>query len=209
MIDPVMSEWNIQSRAYACQSCETAFADKQPFHTLLVEEKQEYRRLDICPACWAAQYRDGANNRKGFISQWHGIFQAPPLAPPDPILKESAESLLRKLIETGDPKYGPVCYILAVMLERKRVLKVKDQIQREGGRIFIYEHSKTGDLFTITDPNLQLNQLEEVQRDTANLLARGLNPAPAEPAPVSVPEPSASPEDAPTPVENVGANSAG
>jgi hypothetical protein len=204
-----MSEWNIQSRAYACQACEKAFADKQPFHTLLFEEKQQYHRLDICAACWAGQYRDGANDRKGFISQWQGIFQAPPPAPPEAILKESAESLLRKLIETNDPKHGPVCYILAAMLERKRVLKVKEQIQREGGRVFIYEHAKTGDIFTIADPNLQMNQLEEVQRDTANLLAHGLNPPPAEPAAVSAPESPAVQEAAPPPIESVSANSAG
>jgi hypothetical protein len=204
-----MSEWNIQSRAYACQACEKAFTDKHPFHTLLFEEKQEYQRLDICPECWAAQYRDGANDRKGFISQWQGIFQAPPAAPPDPILKESAESLLRKLIEANDPKYAPVCYILAVMLERKRVFKTREQIQRDGGRVFIYEHGKTGDIFTIADPNLQLNQLEEVQRDTANLLAHGLNPPAAEPASPAAPETPAGQESAPSPVESLSANSAG
>jgi hypothetical protein len=204
-----MNEWNIQSRAYACQACEKEFVDKEPFHTLLFEEKQQYQRLDICPACWAAQYRDGAHDRKGFISQWQGIFQAPPAAPPDPILKESAESLLRKLIETNDPRHGPVCYILAAMLERKRVLKVKDQIQRQGGRVFIYEHSKTGDIFTIADPNLQLNQLEEVQRDTANLLAHGLNPPPAEPVSGSGAESPADQEAALPPIESAGVNSAG
>jgi hypothetical protein len=95
------------------------------------------------------------------------------------------------------------------MLERKRVLKVKEQIQREGGRVFIYEHAKTGDIFTIADPNLQMNQLEEVQRDTANLLAHGLNPPPAEPAAVSAPESPAVQEAAPPPIESVSANSAG
>jgi hypothetical protein len=205
----LINEWNIQSRAFACQSCEKAFVDKQPFHTLLFEEKQQYLRLDICPECWEGQYRDGANDRKGFISQWQGIFQAPPAAPPDAILKESAESLLRKLIETNDPKHGPVCYILAVMLERKRVFKVKDQIQGEGGRVFIYELAKTGDVFTIADPNLQLNQLEEVQRNTANLLAHGLNPPVAEAPPVPAPEAVMVQDAVPAPIESVGANSAG
>jgi hypothetical protein len=191
-----MNEWNIQSRAHACQACEKPFADKQPFHTLLFEEKQQYVRLDICDECWASQYREGANDRKGFISQWQGVYQAPPAAPPEAILKESAESLLRKLIEANDPKHGPVCYILAVMLERKRILKVKEQVQREGCRVFIYEHAKTGDIFTIADPNLQLNQLEEVQRDTANLLAHGLNPPVPEPEPpVAVETASANPAE--------------
>jgi hypothetical protein len=191
-----MNEWNIQSRARACQACAKAFADKQLFHTLLFEEKQQYERLDICADCWQTQYREGASDRKGFVSQWQGVFQTPPAAPEDPIQKESAESLLRKLIEANDPKHGPVCYILAVMLERKRILKVKEQIQGEKGRVFIYEHAGTGDVFTIADPNLQLGQLEEVQHDTAQLLAHGLNPPPAEPAL----------EPAPAPVESLGAN---
>jgi hypothetical protein len=188
-----MNEWNIQSRARACQACAKPFADKQPFHTLLFEEKQQYQRLDICAACWESQYREGASERKGFISQWYGLFQAPPLAPEEPIQKASAESLLRELLQTNDPQHGPVCYILAVMLERKRVLKVKEQLHRPEGRVFIYEHPPSGDLFTIIDPNLRLDQLEEVQRNTANLLAHGLNPpplplasAPAEPAAVAV-----------------------
>jgi hypothetical protein len=179
----MMNEWNIQSRARACQACEKNFADKQSYHTLLFEEKQQYHRLDICPACWESQYREGASERKGFISQWQGVYHAPPSAPPDAIQKESAESLLRKLIQANDPRHGPVCYILAVMLERKRILKVKEQIQGEGGRVFIYEQPGTGDVFTIADPNLQLTQLEEVQRATADLLAHGLNPPTAAPAP--------------------------
>jgi hypothetical protein len=68
-------------------------------------------------------------------------------------------------------------FILAVMLERKRVFKVKEQIVRDGKRVFIYEQPKTGDVFTIADPDLRLDQLEQVQRDVAALLEHGLNPS--------------------------------
>ena len=76
-------------------------------------------------------------------------------------------------------------FILAVMLERKRLLKVQEQILREGRRIFVYEHSKTGDLFTIPDPALQLDQLDQVQAQVAQLMEHGLEGAPA-PPPVPV-----------------------
>jgi hypothetical protein len=77
------------------------------------------------------------------------------------------------------------------MLERKRILKVKDQFQRDGQRLFVYEHPKTGDIFTIADPDLHLNQLEAVQRDVAQLLEHGLNPpAPAGEVPTLVVEPA-------------------
>ena len=183
-----MNDWNIQSRAHACEACGKTFADQEAYHTLLSEEKADLRRLDICAACWEKQFSEGARDRKGFISYWQGLYEAPPPVV-DPIHKDTAETLLRKLIEQNDPRYAPAGYILAVMLERKRVLKVKEQIVRDGKRVFIYEQPKTGDVFTIADPDLRLDQLEAVQRDVAQLLEHGLNPpAPTGEAPTPQPE---------------------
>ena len=170
-----MNDWNIQSRAHACEACGKPFADQEAYHTLLSEEKAGLRRTDICAGCWQNQFSEGARDRRGFISYWQGIYEAPPPVV-DPIHKDTAETLLRKLIEQNDPRYAPAGYILAVMLERKRVLKVKEQIVRDGKRTFIYEQPKTGDVFTIADPDLRLDQLEEVQRAVAALLEHGLNP---------------------------------
>ena len=195
-----MNEWNIQSRAHACQACERHFSDQQHYHTLLCDLKNEIQRLDICEPCWAAKHSGNARDHKGFISHWQGVYEAPPARPPEAIQRENAESVLRKLMELNDPKYAAASYILAVMLERKRLLKIKEQFRREGRRIFVYEQPGTGDIFTIPDPDLQLNQLEAVQRDVAALLEHGLNPpapaadAPPGPAPDAAAEiPSAAP----------------
>jgi hypothetical protein len=180
-----MNEWNIQSRASACEACARPFADRQPYHTLLLEVPPELRRSDLCDPCWQKQFAVAARGRAGFISHWQGIYDVPP-QPVDPIHRETAETLLRKLIEQNDPRHAPAMFILAVMLERKRVFKVKEQIVRDGKRIFIYEQPRTGDVFTIADPHLRLDQLEQVQRDVAALLEHGLNPpAPADDNPAS------------------------
>jgi hypothetical protein len=170
-----MIDWNIQSRAHACQACHKHFTDQESFHTLLFDQKHSYERLDVCEACWTAQYGQGATDRKGFLSYWQGTYTAPPAAPADPIQKETAETLLRKLIELADPTHAGALFILAVMLERKRIFKVKAQLNDGGRRAFVYEHAQSGDLFTIPDPHLQLDQLEEVQRDVAHLLEHGLS----------------------------------
>src|SRR5688572_6377719 len=178
-------EWNIQSRAHACQACKKHFADKEAFHTMLFDEKAGYERFDVCQDCWNSQYSQGATDRKGFVSYWQSIYTVPPAAPPEAIQKETAETLLRRLVEENDPKYGPALYILSAMLERKRILKVKTQLSRDGQRIFVYEHGKTGDLFQIQDPNLQLHQLESVQHEVLHLLQHGLggsNPEPDQPS---------------------------
>ena len=192
-----MNDWNIQSRAHACEACGKPFADREVYHTLLSEERTELRRSDICSGCWQQQFSEGARERKGFISYWQGVYEAPP-PPTDAIQKETAETLLRKLVEQNDPRYVPAGYILAVMLERKRVLKVKEQVLRNGKRTFIYEQPKTGDVFTITDPGLRLDQLEEVQRDVAALLEHGLNPAPASATTTTDPNAVATASDSPS-----------
>ena len=192
-----MNEWNIQSRAHACEACTQPFADQQPYHTLLLDETPDLRRSDICEPCWQKQSAKAARSRTGFISHWQGIFEVPPPVV-DAIQKETAETVLRKLIEQNDPRYAPAAYILAVMLERKRILKVKEQIVRDGKRVFVYEQPKTGDIFTIADPGLHLNQLEEVQRDVAMLLEGGLNPgAPETPAAETATAPQSVEEAAP------------
>lgn len=187
-----MNEWNIQGRARVCGACAQPFADGQLYHTLLYEERPGLRRLDVCESCWQRQFSQGARERKGFVSYWQGVYQSPP-PKTEVIARETAETLLRKIIARNEPRYGPAAYILAAMLERKRVLKVREQLQREGRRVFVYEHPASGDVFTITDPNLQLHQLDSVQRDVAHLLEHGLpegvgaNPEEAGQAPDSPP----------------------
>ena len=188
-----MNDWNIQSRAHGCESCAQPFTDKQPYHTVLIEEHSELRRTDICEPCWQKNFSATAPQQKNFISHWQGVYLAPPAAPVDAIQKENAETLLRKLIELNDPRHIPAGYILAVMLERKRILKVKEQLQRDGHRVFVYEQPKTGDIFTIVDPALRLDQLEQVQHDVATLLEHGFNPPPLAAADESAPAPQAEP----------------
>lgn len=191
-----MNDWNIQSRSHHCQACGNPFVDKEKYHTVLTDEKSDYLRLDVCVKCWQAQYDEGAKERKGFISYWQGVYEAPPPAPPEAIRRDDAESLLRKLIEENDVTFMAAAYILAVMLERKRQLKIKEQFQRDGRRVFIYEQPKTGDLFTIADPDLQLDQLDTVQHQVAQLLEHGLRPAAEVEAAATAPSPPGAPDRA-------------
>jgi hypothetical protein len=170
-----MTDWNIHARAHACQACGQPFVDQTAYYTLLFQQRHHLERLDVCENCWSSQYSQGATDRKGFISFWQGVFTVPPPPAPEPIQRENAEGLLRRLCADGRQEYTAVRYILAVMLERKRVLKIKAQNQQEDQRVFIYEHARNGDLFTIVDPGLQLSQLEAVQHQVTHLLEHGLD----------------------------------
>jgi hypothetical protein len=161
-----MTEWDIQSRSDVCTACQSPFADKSSYHTLLAFDAEGYRRRDLCDACIT-----GAS-RERVISYWQGEYRQPAPPPPEPIQKETAETLLKKLVEAADPAQAGAAYILAVMLERKRILKHRDTVRDENGtELLVYEHGRTGESLTIPDPHLQLDQLEEVQRQVAGLLS--------------------------------------
>lgn len=195
-----MIEWNIQSRGHVCAITGRSFADQESYYTVLLEQRHGFERMDLCAEAWKAE-GEGVLARPNLVSHWRGTYEAPPAVAPEAIAKDDAESLLRKMLERGDPRFGSACYILAVMLERKRILKVKTQAREGGRRIFVYEHGRSGDLFTIRDPDLQLDQLEDVQRQVADLLEHGLDGAPTDTAAGSdaaVAEPTEEPFNAPS-----------
>ena len=180
-----MQDWNIQSRAHECHECGQAFVDRQSYRTLLLHDDAGLNRLDLCGSCWEERFRDSFKQRAGFLSCWQGTYEAPPPPNPEAIRKDTAEDLLRKLVERNDTSLLDASYILAVMLERKRIIKVKDEFRDDSGRrIQVYEHPKTGDVFTIPDPGLRLDQLEAVQSRVADLMEHGL-PGDADAAPDS------------------------
>ena len=183
-----MIDGNIQARGHQCHECEQPLAGGADCHTVLAHEHHEYSRRDLCDACW--EKGAGLADHKGFISHWQGTYEVPPPEPPEAIQKATAEGLLRKLLETGDRRWREASYILAVMLERKRILKVREEIREGEGRVFVYEQPKTGDIFTIPDPALKMEELEQVQTEVAALLEHGLPvegqawpPVPPEPEP--------------------------
>jgi hypothetical protein len=177
-----MTEWDIQSRADACTACQRPFADKEAYHTLLNMGASGYTRRDLCATCFASAGRDGV------ISYWQGEYKLPPPPAPEAIQKETAETLLRKLVESTDPSHASARYILAVMLERKRILKHRDTVHEDGAaELLVYEHARTGESFTIPDPKLRLDQLAQVQEEVSALLHPSAESAKAEP--VNGPDP--------------------
>ena len=118
-------------------------------------------------------------DKMGMISYWQGNYEVPAPPPPDPLPKEDAESILRKMMERNDPAELEAKFILAVMLERKRLLKHR-QTQTESGKVLVYEHVKTGETFVIKDPQLRLDQLQDVQKRVALMFTSTARPEVAE-----------------------------
>ena len=161
-------EWNIRSRGHVCSVCQQPLVDKTPMVSVLKDTPGGYERLDCHPECWKAHERDWEP-----FSQWDGVYLAPVKeVRAEPLKKEDAGELLRELVTLDDPTMKNVVYVLAVMLERSKILVERDQKELEDGTIRrVYEDRKNGDTFVILDPRIRMENLAEVQAQVVALLS--------------------------------------
>jgi hypothetical protein len=164
-MNPLTNEWTIKHRANCCAVTQRPFNPGESFYTLLFRDADGFRREDLSEDA----FRSRNENIQPF-SFWRTRFEPPPPPAPEPVAKEDAEALLRRLLGEENPAHARASYVLALMLERKRVLKQVKSESGEEGRVLIYEHAKTGDAFIVTDPQLRLDELETVQREVGDLL---------------------------------------
>ena len=160
------SQWNIQRRANRCSATSAPFVDGEIFHTLLFREKEGLRREDLCEEAWQQRQPELVP-----FCYWKSKFEKPAEAAPETMPREGVESLLRRLSLEDEPQTLNVRYILALMLERKRILKSIEEKPSDEGRILIYEHAKTGEAFIVVDPMLRLDQIDAVQQEVYDLLS--------------------------------------
>ena len=161
------NEWPIKHRADACAQTQRPFQAGEQFYTLLFREGDGFRREDLSEEAWAQR-----NENIQPFSFWKSRYEPPPPTPPEPLAKENAEDLLRRLLAENDPANANACYVLAVMLERKRVLKQVKTEQTEDRPVLVYEHAKTGDVFIVPEVRLRLDEIEHVQDEVSQLLKR-------------------------------------
>jgi hypothetical protein len=156
--------WQIKRRSDLCAGTNELFTDKEEIMTRLLFKDGEYVREDYKLSYWNEHMPDHG------LSAWKSVFRIPP-PPTEAMKKENAETLLRKMVAKEDADDINAIYILAVMLERKRILVEKDvQIREDKTKIRVYEHKKSGETFLVVDPELKLAEIEKVQEEVVGLL---------------------------------------
>jgi hypothetical protein len=163
-MNPLPNEWAITHRADLCAVTRRPFVPGEYFYTLLYHDADGYRREDLSEEAW-----QNRNENIQPFSFWKSRYEPLPPKSAEPLPRENAEQLFRRLIASKSPPAN-ACYVLAAMLERKRVLKQAKTEQDANGRVLIYEQPATGDVFIVPDPQLRLDELETVQDEVAELL---------------------------------------
>ncbi|MFZ9937338.1 MAG: hypothetical protein ACO3JG_09815 [Luteolibacter sp.] len=173
--------WHVRSRSRACAATEKPFSDGETIVTALYPDPESsgYLRRDYTVEAWGG-LPDDADQPFSF---WKTSYRAPGTdGGEDPMEKLSAEELLRRLVDEDEEHTENTRYILAVMLERQKLLRETDSQRTPSGILRVYEHRKTGEVFLVRDPDIPLDQVEAVQTEVAVLLENnGRMPTPEQP----------------------------
>ena len=160
------SQWEIKSRARFCARTGKPFEEGECFYTLLFRDGDGFRREDISEQAWNER-----NDNMHPFSFWRSKYEAPQKPPSEPLRKEDAESLLRRLVSEADSASVNARYILALILERKRILR---PIQSSDEDLLVYEHAGTGESIIVPNPRLSVDQIYAVQKEVFEMLAGSL-----------------------------------
>jgi hypothetical protein len=142
----------------------------------------ELARQDYCDLCFGnVKEQVKADANQAYWKTSYKVVIPPPRI--DPIKKDKVEYLLRSYL-AGEMDDGTkkISYLLAVMLERKRVLKHLKTFAdaQSAAKILAYQHAKTGESFAIPDPGLSMQEIPQLQARVKELLDSLDAPAPVE-----------------------------
>lgn len=165
----LIESWHVRSRSRECAATGRAFIEGETIVTALYPDPESsgYLRRDLGLEAWNALAADAAPP----FSHWKTTFCSPVNEDAShPAAKLSAEEILHRLVVEDEDHTENTRYILAVMLERQKLLRETDQQHTPNGILRVYEHRKTGEVYLIRDPNIPLAQVEAFQHEVILLL---------------------------------------
>lgn len=175
------ASWEVRARAHRSLASQTPFEEGNVICSRLVRKPEGILREDYLQEEWTPELAASA------MFHWKTKYRKPAPKKEPPFREENAEELLQDLLERKEASTVNTVYILALMLERKRILLERGTLQDvDGSLIRIYEKKDGGETYMIQDPGLTLDQIADVQQEVA--LELGWIKPPAEP---DAPEPDA------------------
>ena len=196
----IAESWHVRSRARECAVTHQPFVDGETIVTALYPdpESSSYVRRDYGAEGWESARADGGKP----FSFWRSNYTAASVdESANAMEKLSPEELLRRLVDEDEDHTENTRYILAIMLERRKILKEADTQRLPDGILRVYEHRKSGEVYIVKDPDIPLADVEALQQEVFTLLENnGKAPAPvvsaeAENAEAMVESPAASKEE--------------
>lgn len=190
------AEWKINKFGQSCVICSKKIEVGEVCCSALFEPSREegkpatadFARRDYCEPCF------NQHPPEGMYYYWKLAAPDPTvnIPPKKPVLDvEAVLDFFRRLATDSDPTKRPLAFVLALMLDRKKVLKFTGEKRREDGEsLLVFTMRRGGESFELIPPGLDEQELAAAGRELNQILGVSAPPAPAAalaPAPSEAP----------------------
>jgi len=159
----MQTDWDVKGCAHACTKTGKPFEEGEYFYTLLYREGTDgFRREDLCAEAAWHQHDESA------FSYWRSQYVPPAPPTPEALKEDDDETMLRALLVQNDPETANAAYILALVLERKKILI---PVESHDSELLVYTRADSSEAIVVRNPALQIDHIPE------GMLPRGGLPA--------------------------------
>ena len=158
------SEWNMPRRAEQCGRCGRTFESGEPFHAYLYKTDAGYARHDYCESCPPAA-------EPAALGSWRTRRPEPTVRKLQPFDREAIYGFFQRLEDAHEPGQVQFRFVLALLLWRKKVLKLEQTRDEPGGEVWEFTMPRTGSVHRVERPDLDEAQLERLSTQLELLMA--------------------------------------
>jgi hypothetical protein len=160
----VAIDWSMPRRGDACVACGRVFEPGEPFQACLYETDAGYERRDFCQTCPPADERP-------VVAAWR-TRRPPPSAPRvQPFDREAVYAFFERLSDAAEPQQLQFRFVLALLLWRKKVLRLERTLTEPAGEVWEFSVPRTGAVHGVVRPALEEAELERLSGQLEQLLA--------------------------------------
>lgn len=158
------TEWNLPRHAPVCGICAREFAVGAPFRVFLSLRDGAFVREDVCDAC-------DAPSHAGVVGWWRTHRKAPPERKTHAFDREAIYAFFSRLEDDSQTDRRQFRFVLALLLWRKKVLKLADTTVSSDGEVWNYTAVHDGKVYAVVRPQLDEQQMESLSEQLESLLA--------------------------------------
>ncbi|MFH1422223.1 MAG: hypothetical protein ABIH42_05870 [Planctomycetota bacterium] len=144
-----------------CFACQNKFAAGEKIYSCIIEGENSIERKDFCLPCWEKSDKDKN------ISFWSRKFQKEKRSVV--LNKTVAFDLFLRLANSESINGKDFCYVLALLLMRKRVLKLESTCVENNEKQLVLRATGTNTEYKIAEPVLSEERIEYIKQNLSEV----------------------------------------
>lgn len=157
-------EWTMPRRNDACTGCQRGFAPGETLRTLLFDTPAGYERRDYCLTCVPPL-------EPAPLGVWKTRRPEPSTAKNLAFDREAIYGFFERLDDADDPRHVQFRFVLALLLWRKKVLRLERSAAAGGREVWEFIMARSGALHRVVRPELDEAELERLSAQLEQLLS--------------------------------------